>query len=302
MALGSYGIKRPADVNASDVEIIVIYSQSRNSADNQVITKLNSVDVLKPIYSNVEIGGTPLEILGGMYNLTLPKDVFNKKGIYNVYIRPAQIRVKIEDCGELSTNSDVKGLVFNTLTAPAEFTNKFTNNGLDGYRIEYLNNDGTKIENLFRVITSSFLCEPTQASSIGSSQKGIKYNYSNKGSLLYCTVTPNSAPSYKPTAIPFIGRKEQTIILTNTNFNPIIKEIELVDFDVESLAIALYGTQVKSLDDGIYTLYDLNGEIYKQYDLYEVKNSANKPLYEVRRERTQIDSSKTLSNIPPNNF
>jgi hypothetical protein len=298
MSLGSYGIKRPADVNPSDVEVIVMYSQSRNSIDNQTITKLVSTDVLKPIYSNTELGGSNIEVLGGMYNLELPKEVFNKKGIYTLYIRPVQIRVKIEDCGELSSVPDVKGLVFNTQNIPQEFSRKFTNNGLDGYRIEYLNTNGTKIENLFRVITSSFLCEPTQATTNGSSQKGIKYTYSNNGSLLYCTLTPNTAPSFRPTATPFIGRKQQTVILTNTNFNPIIKEIELVDYDIETLAIALYGDQTKSIDDGIQTLYDFNGNIHKQYDLYEVKNNLGDTLYEVRRQRTQIDSTKALSNIP----
>ena len=61
--------------------------------------------------SSTEIGGTGIEILGGLYNLKLPKEVFNKKGFYTIYIRPAQIRVKIEDCSELATYPDVKGLV-----------------------------------------------------------------------------------------------------------------------------------------------------------------------------------------------
>ena len=64
-------------------------------------------------------------------------------------------------------------------STPTNFINKFTNNGLDGYRIEYLNNDGTKIPNLYRIITSSFIAEPVQINTPNSSQKSIKYIYNN---------------------------------------------------------------------------------------------------------------------------
>ena len=69
--------------------------------------------VIKPVMSTPEFGGKDVEILGGLYNMTLPKTIFNQKGFYTIYIRPAQIRLKIEDCAELATYPDVKGLVFN---------------------------------------------------------------------------------------------------------------------------------------------------------------------------------------------
>ena len=171
---------------------------------------------------------------------------------------------------------------------------------MDGYRIEYLNNDGTKIQNLYRVITSSFLCEPVQINTPNSSQKSIKYIYNNVGSLLFCSLTPNTAPSFKPTAVPFIGRKGQNVIITNTSFSPQIIDVELVNYDLESLSISLFGNQTKSIDDGIYTLYDFDGNIYAQYDLYEIRDSVNNKLYEVRTRRTNIDTSKALNNIVPN--
>lgn len=300
MGIGTYGIKRPADVSPADIEIIVIYNKSRNSIDDQIITKLSGAEVLSPIYNNASTGGSDIEILGGMYNLTLPSNVFNQKGFYTLYLRPAQIRMKIEDCTELATFPDVKGLVFNINTAPDEFVDKFTNNGLDGYRIEYLNDNGSKIQNLYRIITSSFISEPVQVNVQNSSQKAIKYIYSNTGNMIFCTVTPNTAPSFKPTSIPFIGRKDQNVILTNTNFTPQIMELEMVDYDVESLAIALYGNQTKSIDDGIYTLYDFDNNIYKQYDLYEIRDSVNNKLYEVRVKRNNIDTTKSLNNIVKN--
>lgn len=297
MSIGVYGVKRPADVDPIDIEVLVVYTPTRNATETQTVTKLPGSQVLSPIMSNTNLGGSNLEVLGGLYNLTLPKTVFNAKGYYTVYIRPTQIRVTIEDCAELSTYPDIKGLVFNRDNVPAEFINKFTNNGLDGYRIEYLNTDGTKQKNLYRIVTSSFIAEPVQVNTANSSQKSIKYVYNNIGNMLFCTVTPNTAPSFKPTSAPFIGRKGQTVIITNTNFNPEVFEVELVNYDIEALAIALYGNQTKSIDDGIYTLYDENNNIYAQYDLYEIKDSLNNKLYEVRRKRSTIDTTKNFTNI-----
>jgi hypothetical protein len=297
MAIGVYGVKRPADVSPSDIEIIVIYSQTRNSTDKQTITKLSGVQVMKPMMSNTALGGSAVEVLGGLYNMTLPKDVFSQVGFYTVYIRPAQIRIPIADCGQLATFPDVNGLVFDIKTAPTDFTNKFNNNGLDGYRVEYLNNDGTKIQNLYRVITSSFLSEPVQVNTPNTSAKSIKYIYNNIGTLLFCSVTPNTAPSFKPTATPFLGTKGQNVIITNTSFSPQVIELEMVNYDIDSLAISLFGDQTKSMDDGIYTIYDFNKNIYAQYDLYEIKDSLNKPLYEVRKKRTNIDTTKSYNNI-----
>lgn len=300
MAIGVYGVKRPADVDPTDVEVIVVYTRTRNSTEIQNVTKLLGSQVIRPMMSSTELGGTDVEILGGLYNLTLPRDVFNQKGFYTIYLRPAQIRVKIEDCAELATYPDVKGLVFNIDQAPIDFINRFTNNGLDGYRVEYLNNDGTKIPNLYRVITSSFIAEPVQINTPNSSQKAIKYIYNNVGNLLFCTVTPNVAPSFKPTSTPFIGRKDQNVIITNTNFAPQMIELEMVNYDLESLAIGLFADQTKSMDDGIYTIYDFDGNIYAQYDLYEIRDNVDKKLFEVRTRRANVDTTKTLNNIVGN--
>ena len=49
--------------------------------------------VLTPYYHAGNTGGpnsAGVEIMGGLYNLTLPSNVFANKGIYTVYIRPAR--------------------------------------------------------------------------------------------------------------------------------------------------------------------------------------------------------------------
>jgi hypothetical protein len=110
-------------------------------------------------------------------------------------------------------------------------------------------------------------------------------------------VTPSSAPSSRPNVIPFIGDPGQKIILTNTFFNPTTVEVEMVEHDASTLAHALYGDQTKAITPGIYTIYDNNKNIYKQYNLYEVKDEFNETLYEVREERESIDETLNLGNI-----
>jgi hypothetical protein len=300
MATGTYGTIRPADVSPEDVEIILNYTPSRDETENFVLTKLDATSILRPYFNNASTGGNAdVEILGGLYNLTLPADQFNKIGIYTLFIRPAQIRTKILDCGVLSALPNVRGIVIDLNSVPVEYRNKFINQGLIGFRIEYLNSDGTKIPNFFRLISSSFFCEPIVQNLTNTSQKAIRYRYTdNNTNLIFCTLSPSSAPTNKPNAIPYIGQPDQSITITNTFFNPITLDVEIAEHDFSTLAIALFGNQTKSIDDGIYTLYDSQNNIYKQYNLYEIRDQFNELLYEVRQDRNNnIDFSKNFTNI-----
>jgi len=300
MAVGTYGNIRSADVSPEDVEIILNYTPTRDETDNFTLTKLNAPSILQPYYNNNNTGGAPdVEILGGLYNLRLPAEQFNALGIYTLFIRPAQIRTTILDCGVLSSLPNVKGIVIDLNAVPSEYRNKFVTQGLVGFRIEYLNDDGTKIPNFFRLITSSFFCEPVVQNLTNSSQKSVRYRYTeNNTNIIFCTLTPSSAPTNKPNAIPYIGQPNQNIIITNTFFNPITMDIEIVEHDISTLAIALYGNQTKSMEDGIYTIYDTSNNIYKQYNLYEIRDQFNELLYEVRQDRgSDIDFSKNFTNI-----
>ena len=302
MATGTYGTIRPADVSPEDVDIILNYTPSRDETDNFVLTKLDAVSILRPYFNNQETSSSPnpnVEILGGLYNLRLPAEQFNQLGIYTLYIRPAEIRTSILDCGVLSSLPNVKGIVIDLNNVPSQFRNKFVNQGLVGFRIEYLNSDGTKIPNFFRIVTSSFFCEPVVQNLTNTSQKAIRYRYTdNNTNIIFCTVSPSSSPTNKPNATPYIGQPNQNIIMSNTFFNPITLDIEIADQDFSTLAIALYGNQTKSMDDGIYTIYDANNNIYQQYNLYEIRDQFNTLLYEVRQNRgDNIDFSKNFTNI-----
>ena len=300
MAVGTYGNIRSADVSPEDVEIILNYTPTRDETDNFVLTKLDAPSILQPYFNNNGTGGSPdVEILGGLYNLRLPAEQFNALGIYTLFIRPAQIRTTILDCGVLSSLPNVKGIVIDLNAVPSEYRNKFVTQGLVGFRIEYLNDDGTKVPNFFRLITSSFFCEPVVQNLTNSSQKAVRYRYTESNTnLIFCTLTPSSAPTNKPNAVPYIGQPNQNIIVTNTFFNPITMDIEIVEHDISTLAISLYGNQTKSMEDGIYTIYDTDNNIYKQYNLYEIRDQFNELLYEVRQDRgSDIDFSKNFTNI-----
>ena len=300
MAIGSYGTIRPSDVSPQDVEIIMNYTPTRDVTDQFVLTQLDAQTLLRPYFNNTETGGNAgVEVLGGLYNLTLPANQFNALGIYTLYIRPAQIRTVITDCGVLSALPNVKGIIIDITNVPTEYQNKFVPQGLVGFRIEYLNPDGSKIPNFFRVVTSSFYCEPVVTNEVNTTQKSIRYRYVDGDSnLIFLTLSPSSSPTNKPNATPFIGQPNQDIIITNTFFNPITLEVEMVEYDISSLAIALYGNQTKSIDDGIYTIYDSQNNIYRQYNLYEIRDQFNALLYEVRQNRNDnIDFRKNFTNI-----
>ena len=299
MAIGSYGTIRPSDVSPEDVEIIMVYTPSRDLTENFILKSLDAPTILRPYFNNINTGGNTNELLGGLYNLTLPAEEFTNLGFYTLYLRPAQIRTVITDCGVLGALPNVKGLVIDLNNVPQAYRNKFVSQGLVGFRVEYLNSDGSKIPNFFRIITSSFYCEPIITNQTNSIQKSVRYRYvDGTTNLMFLTLSPSSSPTNKPNATPYIGQPNQNIIITNTFFNPISLEIEMVEHDVSTLAIALYGNQTKSVDDGIYTIYDSNNNIYKQYNLFEIRNQFNSLLFEVRQDRgDNIDFSKNFVNI-----
>ena len=297
MATGNYGTIRPADVSIDDVEIFYSYTPNRESLTTVELQSLNPAEVLIPANNPNNVN----EIFGGLYTLKLPTSVFGSKGFYSIIIRPKQIRTTIQDCAILVDNQDVKGIVFNINQIPLELQNRFENGNLVGYRVEYIKEQtGTgqdKIQNLFRIITSNNRALPISQNQ-GNSNASQAYTFNDNSTSVFCTVSPSSAPSIKPNAIPFIGNPLQDVIITNTFFNPVMLEIEMVEFDEETLAYALFSNQTKSLEDGIYTIYNFGNQIYRQYNLYEVKDQfTGKPLYEVREQKFTIDPTKDFDDI-----
>lgn len=293
MATGVYGNTRGADVAPSDMEIFYQYTPNRGTPSGEMI-RLNPENVISRIPNP---NGNGIEVLDGLYTLNLPASEFTQKGIYTIIIRPTEIRLNILDCGVLSNMSDIKGIVLNKSDVPNNFIDKFNNGNLVGYRVSYLDEQGERVPNLFRLITSNNTVKVVTG---GNNDNGITqtYQFDSTSNLVFCTLTPSSASEVKPNILPYIGNVNDSVIITNTYFNPIMIELEMVEHDIETLAYGIFGNQSKSVEDGIYTVYNFNNEIYAQWDMYEIKDQfRGKPLFEIRERRDSIDFTKQFNNV-----
>lgn len=260
MGNGTYGIRKPANISSEEVEIFYHYRPTRGSeaAGFSEFKKLDASEVFSPAKYETN------HRLVGLYNLRLPLEQFGEKGIYTVYIRPREIEAAIFDVSTLTGNyTNVRGIVFNT--SANGFTGSMADNGgLVGYRIDYVDGDGDKTGE-YRIITSSNKCEPISQNTAGSTmEKSVRYRFNDNSNLVFCTVTPSTAPSFKPSSLPNLGRTSDTVILSNTNFNPVVLEIEMVNHDADTISTMLEGSQIRNLDNGIITTFDEEGNIYHQ--------------------------------------
>lgn len=297
MASGVHGISVPTNIDASMVDIFYSYHKTRNSdsAKNAVFMKLPSNILTNALYEGD--GDSTDNVLEGMYNLKLPLEYFNQKGFYTVYIKPKEIPTVIADISSLAAYPNVKGIVLDSNSVnDSTIRNKIlTNNGLVGWRIIYIDDNGDR-QDYYRLITSNNKCEPIVMASNSSSDKSYTYRYNESSTLSFVTVTPSTAPSFKPNAAPYIGKPTQKILLVNTSFEPIMLDIELVDHDADTISTMLEGSQMRNLENGLVTTFNENNEIYNQSEHFTLKDSNNgKPMYEVKQKRTNnIDYSQTL--------
>lgn len=287
MAIGNYGTKRLVNVPRSGIEILYSYSDSRNTAPVNDFKILNNSNILR---LNQENG----DVMDGYYNLKLPSDIFSNVGVYTIIIKPQETITTITDCGVLAAFPDTKGVILDVNSLNLAGDNNI--DSLVGSRIEYF--DGNIPTNNFTIITSANRVEPITQNLPSTTQKSVRYRFNNNSNLVFLTVTPSSAPTVKPNSLPFVGLTGQRIKIHGTTFDPIVMEVELTEYDINSLAIALYGNQSKGIQDGIYTLYNFNNEIYKQYNLYEIQDQfTGEPLYEIREQKFNIDVNKNFSTI-----
>ena len=64
-------------------------------------------------------------------------------------------------------------------------------------------------------------------------------------------------------------------------------EVEICRHDIETLNTAIDGNQIRSLDNGLLTTYNENGEIYSQKEFFSLKdNYTQNDRYEVKKDRT----------------
>lgn len=256
---GTYGIKKPAIIESSDCDIFYTYRPSRNT-DSGGFTAFKKLESSILAASNFT-DGTAVSSLPGMYDLRLPLDKFNAAGIYVVYIKPKEIIGYITDVSTLSAYPNIRGVIINVSDFDGSVPEE--TDELVGYRIDYFDSE-TERSDVYRIITSSNRCEPVAQNMNNATQKGIMYRFNESSNLLFCTVTPNTAMSFKSSSMPYIGRSGQKIALVNTKFNPVALEIEITTNDFDTIATMLEGNQIRNLDAGLITTFNENGEIYHQ--------------------------------------
>jgi hypothetical protein len=299
MAIGTFGNIRPADVSINDIDVFYTYAPDRESLTTEVF-RLEATDVLTELNTptDEQVAGTE-NLLGGLYNLRLPSETFSNTGIYMIYIRPKVIRTTIVDCGVLSALPTVKGVILDT-NDPA-LTDLDGNNVLQGYKIEYQNSDGSKLRNVVRYVVTSNKVIPVTENIGNTSQTSVRYRFDDAGTLLFLQLTPSSASNVKPNVTPFIGVPNQTIFLSNTNFNPIAIEVELTENSIDTVVNLVGGEQIRDVQKGIVTYYDRVGNervITRQYDLYEIDDDVtDQNVYEVKERRDNIDTSQDFDDI-----
>jgi hypothetical protein len=297
MAIGTFGNIRPADISPADLDMYYTYTPNRETLPNG-FTALTSTEILTeyklPSTDPLFVSGEE-NLMSGVYNMTLPATIFNQLGIYTIIIKPKVLRLTITDCGVLSSLPSVKGIVINSNDLDA---NLRSNNALQGYRVEYIESDGTKMRNVVRYVTTSNRVVPVTDNIANTSQTAVRYRFDDAGNLLFLQVTPSSASAVKPNVTPFIGAPGQDILISNTNVNPEMIEIEMVENTLDTLVDYVAGEQIRDVKKGILTYYDKNREITRQFDVYNVEdNINNEELYEVKEKRETIDPTQDFDTI-----
>ncbi|MCD8208169.1 MAG: hypothetical protein LUD72_09565 [Bacteroidales bacterium] len=304
-----YGIVRPATIDVSKhVDIFYNYRPTRSTTD-EAYSNFTKADDPASMLSCGTVDTNDAIVdndtrLPGMFNLSLPVSIFGNVGYYTLLIKPREYSFTITDVGALGAYPDVRGIVLNANDAPDEDANFFANDNLIGYRIDYFSTGSTQLERQLytRIITSNGKCEVMTQNLTSSNMSSTAYRYNDSGSLSFLTVTPSTSPSFKASAIPYIGTPGETITISNTLFDPLCVEVEICEHDVESLWTSLNGDTIRSLDNGLVTVFNpskgegTEREIHTQHEYSTVKDSYNKrDVMEVKQLRTDnitfIDSS-----------
>jgi hypothetical protein len=111
-------------------------------------------------------------------------------------------------------------------------------------------------------------------------------------------LTPSSSSDVKPNVSPFIGSPDQTILISNTFFSPLVIEVDMVQNTIDTLTDYVAGEQIKDVDNGILTYYDQDRVIKRQLNIYEIKETVDDvSLYEVKERRTNIDETQNFDDI-----
>jgi hypothetical protein len=288
MAVGIYGTKKLADVDFNDVDILYAYSPTRESVtDNQ----------LRPLFANISNSDfTKMFGADGAYKLKLPASIFNKLGFYVVLIKPKTFETNIIDCSFVvtETNEDIqisrKGIVIPKL--------QFQGTGsLIGYQVEYFDDNGVKIKNFHKIITGSDPVSPAQNTSQSVQGSTTSYTLNDNGASLFLTLTPDEVSLISNLAKADLGKAGQKILISNTFFDPIMMEVEMVDQTIKTLSYGIFGNSTRDMETGLFSIFDENNNLYKQYNLLTRKKIFSNGNIDYKEQRTSINYNQSFNDL-----
>ena len=290
MSLGVFGSKKLADVTKDDVDILYAYSPS-----NEVPGNLT----LKPLYNTMSNADFQKMLGGdGAYRMRLPATIFNQLGFYTIIIKPKSFELQIQDCSYIvsttvgQTNLSQKGIVIPNIQING-------GSNLVGYQVEYFDNNGNKIRNFFKIISSSD--RVSVSNNVNTANPGQRvYTLDPNGAYLFLTVTPDEGGTISSNQNVNIGSQGQTIMISNTFFDPVLIEVEMVDQNLKTLSYGIYGDSTRDLGTGIYTIFDENDNIYKQYNIGSIKSQTTGAIVEFKQERANVNLNQTFAQILAN--
>lgn len=287
MAVGIYGSKTLASCDFNDVDILYAYSPSREEVGDLQFTPLHS--------SITENDFRKLFGVDGAYKLRLPANVFNQLGFYTIIIKPKTFQTQIIDCSVVVTNTDTeiqiskKGIVIPKL-------NFLDTGSLIGYKIEYIDENGVKVKNFHRIITSSDLVS-VSANQQSSNSSSSTYALNPNGTHLFLTVTPDESSLISNAQQPSLGSAGQTIFISNTFFDPVMIEVEMVDQNMKTLSRVLTGNSIRDNLTGRLSYFDENNNLWKQYLMTTKKNQFQTGEIDIKREITDLDFDQTFEDL-----
>jgi len=287
MATGLYGTKTLASVDFNDVDILYAFTPS-----HEVVGDLQ----FKPLFGSItESEFRKMIGADGSYKLRLPATIFNKLGFYTVIIKPKTFQTQIIDCSIVVTNTDTeiqmskKGIIIPKLN--------FQDTGsLIGYRLEYIDENGIKIKNFHRIVTSSDLVNVSVNSS-SSNSSSTSYVLDQNGASLFLTVTPDENTLISNAQQPSLGSAGQSILISNTFFDPVMIEVEMVDQNLKTLGRVLTGNSIRDNLTGRLSYFDEQGNLWRQYSLLTKKNQFGTGEIDIKREVRNIDFNQTFDDV-----
>lgn len=280
MSIASYGNKKLASIHYSDVDIFYSYSKNRHDLGDVV---------LKPLYENILDDDLVATNIPGVFKLRLRADVFSENGFYFLVFKPKSIKTVIYDCSQIILYNQTAQVLKNGIIIPRQ-----ENMNLKGYYVEYLDAEDNIEKNKFHIVSDFVHVTPSQLTTANNPLQTKTYAIDNNGNYTFLALEPSESLFQIPQDFGKIG---QHIILTHSFFDPFFIELEITEYTIKTLSYALYGNSMRDNETGVYSIFDDEQKLFKQYNLITSKKKFSRGTIDYREERKNINNNTTFQEM-----